>query len=106
MLRITKRHLNKVLPSVRYFRNNYIVKGDCGFIEPGQRVLQLVALDIRDDGSIHILDYGYGDAKTSRIYNGEFALDITDIVGRWMAHDIDRKCVIEKIVALTADSLV
>ena len=97
-MKVTKKAINAVLPSLTYFRRNYIYRGFSGIPPSNARTLMAVIFRVNDDGTLHETDYAYGDGWSIEDYNASCYVDAGEIIEQWMTdYDTDRKEVIRLI---------
>lgn len=100
-MKVTKKAINKALPSVRFFNKAYVPFGFSGVIPENASTMASVVFRVDENGDVIERDYGVGDGYLPEDYHMEgFCVDVADTIERWMWGDMSRSEVVDKIQKL------
>lgn len=101
-MKVARKVINAVLPSIYHFRKWYKAKGATGWQTPQQRTLGEVRFIISESGYIREEDYAVGDARNI-LMDGDVCVEATEIVNDWMFGYKTRRDVVIEIQELFAN---
>lgn len=101
-MKVARKVINAVLPSIYHFRKWYKAKGATGWQTPQQRTLGLVRFIISESGYIREEDYAVGDARNI-LMDGDVCVEATEIVNDWMFGYKTRRDVVIEVQELFAN---
>lgn len=102
-MKVTKKAINKALPSIRYFNKWYVPHGFAGMLPENASTLASVVFRVDKDGDVVERDYAIGDAKEPEDYRmGGVCVDASGIIENWMHERISREEVVDEIQQLFA----
>lgn len=100
-MKVTKKAINKALPSIRYFDRWYVPHGFAGLMPENASTLSSVIFRVDENADVIERDYGVGDGYLPEDYHMEgFCVDVADTIERWMWGDMSRSEVVDKIQKL------
>lgn len=103
-MKVTKKAINKALPSIRYFNKWYVPHGFAGMLPENASTLASVVFRVNKDGDVVERDYAIGDAKEPEDYHMEgVCVDASDVIENWMHERISREEVVDEIQQLFAE---
>ena len=95
-MKVTKKAINKALPSIRYFNKWYVPHGFAGMLPENASTLASVVFRVNKDGDVVERDYAIGDAKEPEDYRmGGVCVDASDVIENWMRGNMSRNEVVE-----------
>ena len=102
-MKVTKKAINKALPSIRYFNKWYVPHGFIGLMPENVSTLASVIFRLDEDGDVIERDYAIGEAQEPEDYHMEgVCVDASDVIENWMHERISRKEVVDEIQQLFA----
>lgn len=94
MAKVTKKQINFCLDNINTLRTRYRLPGETGLFNNSMQTFRCAYVDA-EDGFTTI--YAYGDALSFKHYYGENCYDVSDIIMDWIAGEIERRDVVNKI---------
>lgn len=101
-MKVARKVINAVLPSIYHFRKWYTAKGATGWQKPQQRTLGMVRFIISESGYIREEDYAVEDARNI-LMDGDISVEATEIVNDWMFGYKTRRDVVIEVQELFAN---
>lgn len=101
-MKVARKVINAVLPSIYHFRKWYKAKGATGWQTPEQRTLGEVRFIVSEDGYIREEDYAVEDARNI-LMDGDVCVEATEIVNDWMLGYKTRRDVVIEVQELFAN---
>ena len=95
-MKVARKVINAVLPSIYHFRKWYKAKGATGWQTPQQRTLGLVRFIISESGYIRGEDYEVRDDHNI-LMDGDRCMEATGIVSDWMFGYKNRRDVVIEV---------
>lgn len=102
-MKVTKKAINKALPSIRYFNKWYVPHGFAGMLPENASTLASVVFRVDEDGDVVERDYAIGEAQEPEDYHMEgVCVDASGVIENWMHERISREEVVDEIQQLFA----
>lgn len=102
-MKVTKKAINKALPSIRYFNKWYVPHGFIGLMPENVSTLASVIFRLDKDENVIERDYAIGEAQEPEDYHMEgVCVDASDVIENWMHERISREDVVDEIQQLFA----
>lgn len=102
-MKVTKKAINKALPSIRYFDRWYVPHGFAGLMPENASTLSSVIFRVDEDGDVIERDYAMGETQEPEDYHMKgVCVDASDVIENWMHEQISRKEVVNEIHQLFA----
>lgn len=101
-MKVTKKAINKTLPSVRYFNRNYVTFGFAGILPENAHTLASVVFRVNGEDVV-ARDYAIGDAyEREDYYMNGCCVEASSVITEWMRGEISRKDVVDEVQRLFA----
>lgn len=103
-MKVTKKAINKALPSIRYFNKCFVPHGFIGLMPENVSTLASVIFRLDKDKNVIERDYAIGETKEPEDYRMEgVCVDASDVIENWMHKQISREEVVDEIQQLFAE---
>ena len=100
-MKVTKKEINKALPSIRYFNKWYVPYSFIGLMPENVSTLASVVFRVDEDGDVIERDYAMGETQEPEDYHMKgVCVDASDVIENWMHEQISRKEVVNEIQKL------
>lgn len=100
-MKVTKKEINKALPSIRYFNKWYVPYRFIGLMPENVSTLASVVFRVDEDGDVIERDYAMGETQEPEDYHMKgVCVDASDVIENWMHEQISRKEVVNEIQKL------
>ena len=100
-MKVTKKAINKALPSIRYFNKWYVPLGFIGLMPKNVSTLASVIFRVDKDGDVIERDYAVGDAcEREDYYMDGCCVEASSVIAEWMYGEISRKDVVDEVQLL------
>lgn len=97
-MKVTKKAINKALPSIRYFNKCFVPHGFIGLMPENVSTLASVIFRLDKDKNVIERDYAIGETKEPEDYRMEgVCVDASDVIENWMRGNMSRNEVVETI---------
>lgn len=96
-MKVTKKAINKALPSIRYFNRNYVTLGFTGILPENAHTLASVVFRVNGENVV-ARDYAIGEAYEREDYYMEgCCVEASSIIAEWMDGALSREEVVDEI---------
>ena len=100
-MKVTKKAINKALPSVRFFNKAYVPFGFSGVIPENAFTMASVVFRVDENGDVIERDYAVGDAyEREDYYMDGCCVEASSVITEWMDGEISRKDVVDEVQRL------
>ena len=103
-MKVTKKAINKALPSIRYFNKWYVPLGFIGLMPKNVSTLPSVIFRVDKHGDVIERDYAMWETQEPEdCHMKGVCVDASDVIENWMHERISREEVVDEIQQLFAE---
>lgn len=101
-MKVTKKAINKALPSIRYFNRNFVTLGFAGIPPKNAHTLASVVFRVNGEDVV-ARDYAIGESyEREDYYMDGCCVEAASVITEWMRGEISRKDVVDEVQRLFA----